>query len=414
MQWWERWTGVARRPVHALRPHVDLVLVAVVTVASFTPFLEGRGTALGWEGPRREVDLLAVVLVLGHTLPLALRSRAPAWCLLLVSVAAFAYQCLGYRPTLASVAVYIALLSVGSSQVRHRAVTLAAWLLGYAALSVVLLRLGSPVPPVELVEFVALPVGCWLAGSWAGASLARQREHQARDLEEALEEERAGLARDLHDVVTHHVTAMVMQADALAYVPAGDRDATAAGSGAIATSGRRALADLRDLLEVLQPDHDGPSVAPGTQQPGPGGGRRSPRTPTVLSVDELVETARRAGQPVTLETDGSARPLDGLVALALHRVVQEGLTNALKHAPRRQTLVQLSYGRPDLVRVDVVTEGPPSETSGGVSGGSPGPGGRGLTGLRRRVELAGGRLSSEQRPDGAFVLGATLPTVPQP
>ncbi|MFC3688840.1 hypothetical protein [Aquipuribacter hungaricus] len=172
-RWWTRTGPRAARVLDAVRPHVDLVLVVVVTVAAFAPPLAGRGTLLGWEEPVRDLDVLAVVLVLGHSLPLALRTRSPGWCLLLVSVSASVYQCLGYRQTVASIAVYLALYTVGYRQRRHRVLTAAAWLLGYAALCLTLLRLGSPVPPVELVEFLALPVGCWLAGALAGAGLAQ-------------------------------------------------------------------------------------------------------------------------------------------------------------------------------------------------------------------------------------------------
>ncbi|MCS7478003.1 sensor histidine kinase [Umezawaea endophytica] len=364
----------------------DLLITAVVVAFSFTPGVSDKGTWLGWADPQRPFGPLAAALVLAHGLPLLIRHRAPASSLLLVSSAFFAYQCLGFRPTFATIALYVALFGAGVHQVRHRRTTAAVWLAGYAALSACLVGLGAPTRPVEYVEYAALPVGCWLLGAWARTRLDEQRRRQDLDLEAAMREERERIARDLHDVVTHHVTAIVMQADAMRYVPADDRAKVDTGLLAIGGAGRRALGDLRDLLGVLSPRHDADPA---------------PRTPTAVTFGELVERTRLAGQPVDLVEDETPPRVDGAVALAAYRVVQEALTNALKHAPGRRTAVRVGSAAEELA-IEVTTEGAADAATASTPG-------RGLTGLRERVRLAGGDLTTAHTEDGGFVVRARLP-----
>ncbi|PRY35583.1 signal transduction histidine kinase [Umezawaea tangerina] len=364
-----------------------MLVTVVVVVLSFTPGVADKGTWLGWPDPQRPFGPLAAALVLAHCLPLLVRNRAPAWCLLLVSTAFFAYQCLGFRPTFATIALYVALFGAGVHQVRARRVTAAAWVVGYAALSASLIALGAPVRLVECFEYAALPFGCWLMGAWARTRFVEQQRRQHLDLEAAMRAERERIARELHDVVTHHVTAMVMQADAMRYVPADDRTKVDTGLAAIGGTGRRALGDLRELLGVISPRHDA---------------EPAPRAPTAGSFGELVEQTRLAGQPVDLVEDGPAREVDDAVALAAYRVVQEGLTNALKHAPGRRTVVRVSNTVPDGLAVEVTTDG----AADAVTTSSPG---RGLTGLRERVRSAGGELTTRHAEDGGFVVSARLP-----
>jgi signal transduction histidine kinase len=361
------------------------VLIAAGVVAlSFTPWVRQLGTILGWDTPQRPFDLLAAGLVVAHGAPLAIRGRYPVACLALVSAAFAAYQSLGYPPTFASLALYLALFGAGARQRRHRWVTVAVWSLGYALLCALFVSLGSPAPVVEYGYFFAIPAACWLGGSWAHGQLLRHEEQQRHELlrheeqqrhatESALRDEREHLARELHDVVTHHVTAMIMQADAARFVPEDDRGRVREGLLAVGDTGRRALTDLRQLLNVLSP------------------GGAAPREPAGGRIEGLVEQTRAAGQPVELIMAGE---VESAVA---YRVVQEALTNALKHAPGRPTVVRAvaSGGR---VTIEVTTAST-------VNGTAPG---RGLTGLKRRVELAGGELGVEQSADGAFTVRATL------
>jgi signal transduction histidine kinase len=373
----------------------DTVLTAVVTLLSFTPGFADKGTSLAWNTSQRSFGLLAALLVLGHCLPLLIRSRAPALCLMLVSAAFCAYQCLGYRPTLATIALYIALYSAGMHQSGRRRTTAAAWVAGYAALSGCLIALGAPLPPVESAGFFTLPAGCWLLGAWARTQLQEQARQQHRDLASAMREERERIARELHDVVTHHVTAIVMQADAMLYVPPDDRKKIETGLSTVADTGRHALADLRQLLGVLSPRHD--------TEP-------APRAPTAGLFSDLVEQTRLAGQPVEIAQEGLPEVADGVAGLVAYRVVQEALTNALKHAPGRKTVVRVSAAVLDQMTVEVTTEGlSGKDTAVPVSGPWPAPSGRGLAGLHRRVLLAGGELTTEQAPNGDFAVRALLP-----
>jgi signal transduction histidine kinase len=355
----------------------DAWSAAVVVGLSFTPWVRELGTVLAWETPHRSFSLVAALLVVGQGLPLAVRGRFPVACLALISLAFAIYQVLGYRPTFASIGLYLALFTVGLNQRRHRWVTVAAWTAGYAILAAVLVLAGPPTPVIEYVYFFAIPAACWLGGSWAHGLLLRQEEQQVYAVESATRDERERIARELHDVVTHHVTAMIMQADAARFVPVGERQKVEAGLLAIGGTGRRALGDLRQLLSVLSPGHD------------------APRQPSLGRVADLVEQTRLAGQPVEFVEDGVAE------SEVAYRVVQEALTNALKHAPGRPTVVRVAGGPPGRTTIEVSTGAPDGPTPSARPG-------RGLTGLRRRVRLAGGDLRVRRDADGAFVVQATL------
>ena len=212
--------------------------------------------------------------------------------------------------------------------------------------------------------------------------------------------ERERIARELHDVVTHHVTAMVVQADATPYLLDGDRGLVEANLSSISDTGRRALGDLRELLNVLSPAHDRPSA---------------PRGPTAGKLQELVEQTRTVGQPVELIEDWDPDLLEDGVDLTAYRVVQEALTNALKHAPGRRTVVHVRRDAPDRVVVEVTTDGPGAGVATVLARARPAvPSGRGLDGLRRRVAMAGGELAVGPEADGRWVVRATLPANRRP
>ena len=145
---------------------------------SFTPWVQDKGTALAWETPHRSFSLVAALLVIAQGLPLVVRGRFPVACLALISPAFALYQFLGYRPTFASIGLYLALFTVGLNQRRHRWVTVAAGTAGYALLSAVLVVAGPPTPVIEYVYFFAIPAACWLGGSWAHAGPCRAQRGQ--------------------------------------------------------------------------------------------------------------------------------------------------------------------------------------------------------------------------------------------
>ncbi len=250
--------------------------------------------------------------------------------------------------------------------------------------------------PGEVV-FIPLLFGiAWLAGfalnaraEQADAAEARavqaerERETAARI---AVAEERARIARELHDIVAHAVSVMVLQVGAVRHkLPeelADESDALRGVEGA----GRTALAEMRRLLAAMRDDGDDLELGP---QPG------------LDSVGSLVAEVERAGLPVALHVEGETAPLPRAVELSAYRIVQEALTNALKHAHASRADVTLRYG-PDELRIEVRDDG----SGGGATSNGPG---YGLVGVRERVKIYGGTMTAGTAPGGGFVLDARLP-----
>ena len=380
----------------------DAVLAVVVAAVAFVPGLSDHGVWLG-ELASPRADALRVPLILAQALPLVVRRTRPAVCLAVVSGAFAVDQAIGYAPNFAGIGLLVALYSVGAHQDRRRGAVAALATAAYAVLCVVLHGRGSPERPFDYVSFYLLLVLCWGAGTWMRWRVAAEAELRRRDAVAAVAEERARIARELHDVVTHHVTAIVVQADAaralLGALPPGPDPAPGAkvrdGLGAISGTGRQALVELRHLLGLLD------DAGGGDPRGGAGG-------PGLDRLHDLVDGARAAGQPVEL-VDGTVgrraagRRLGPAADLAVYRVVQEGLTNAVKHAPGRPTTVSVRYDGADLA-VDVSTQGPPVSTTPVVGGG-----GRGLAGLRDRLAGLGGDLDAGPAPDGGFVVATRFP-----
>ena len=215
------------------------------------------------------------------------------------------------------------------------------------------------------------------------ATLAeREREAAARI---AVAEERARIARELHDIVAHAVSVMVLQVGAVRHnlpqTHEEDRDAL----GHVELAGRTALAEMRRLLGAMRRDGDGVELEP---QPGLDG------------LDSLVEDVGRTGLPVRLHVDGDPFPLPRAIDLSAYRIVQEALTNTLKHAHASHADVTVRY-RPDELEVEVADDGAGAATSDGL--------GHGLVGMHERVKIYGGVMNAGTAPEGGFVLSARLP-----
>ncbi|MDS0135865.1 MULTISPECIES: histidine kinase [unclassified Amycolatopsis] len=364
----DRWAGVTPQAR-------DGALAAAVTVAAFVPGLDMIGAQFG-DLPRHDGGVLAVALVLGQTLPLAARSRWPAATLLIIATCFAAHEVLAYAPTIGSLALYFALYSAGAREERFRRALPAAASAEYVAFAVLATLRGSPSGPLVFVLYYGVLVLFWLLGA-----LVRQRRRQEAERRRltalaAAADERARLARELHDVVTHHVTAMVVQADAAQYLPP---DSVPEVLAAITGSGRNALTELRFLLGVLE--------ATGA------------RTPGLSALRGLVE---QPGRTVELVEEGERPALPPETELTAYRVVQEALTNAAKYAAGRPATVHVGY-RADLLEIEVSTQGP------ATAPGALGSGGRGLTGLRDRVDTLGGRFTAGPSADG-FRVRAEFPT----
>ena len=355
------------------RVRLDPWLAVAFTVLAFVPPLSVMGARLG-DLPERPIGGLALAIVPALTLPLAFRTRWPVGCLAVIGAAFALYQALAGPPQFATVTVYLALYSVGAHQRRFRGVIAVTATAAFAVLAVIMHRLGSSDGPADILVFYLLLAVCWLLGAYVRHGRAIEAERRRLAAAEAAASERARIARDLHDVVTHHVTAMVVQADATRVVAESPTQVVTALTS-ICGTGRRALSDLRSLLDVLE-------------EPG--------------SMRDLVDRTRQSGQPVELVEDTSLSGLPEAVRTAVYRVAQEGLTNAVKYAAGQPTVVRT--GRRDgHVEIEVTnTAGPQPVT--GLSGG------RGLTGLRDRVAKLGGSLADGPLPDGGFRLTARIPT----
>jgi signal transduction histidine kinase len=247
----------------------------------------------------------------------------------------------------------------------------------------------------ELV-FIPLLFGvCWLGGFAVReraeqAEAAEQRATQA-ELERAaaariaVAEERARIVRELHDIVAHAVSVMVLQVGAVRHrLPDAlgeDRDALMG----VEQAGRTALAEMRRLVGAMRHNGDGLELAP---QPGLDG------------LDALVEEVGRSGLPVRLHVDGEPFPLPRAIDLSAYRIVQEGLTNTLKHARAGHADVTVRYGA-ESVQLEVRDDGKGGGTSDGL--------GHGLVGIRERVKIFGGEMTAGTAPAGGFVVSARLP-----
>ncbi|GAA3139958.1 histidine kinase [Planomonospora alba] len=356
----------------------------LLAAASLLPALHGKGTQVG-DLPARPFDAAALVVIALECLPLAVRRRWPAVCLALVSLGFVLDQLRGYH-VFASNAMPIALISAGAHLERHRRATVVLLSLAYVPLAFALSRIGATEPLEGYVVFYLLLALAWGIGAWLRSTRAAEAERRRHVAEATRAAERTRIARELHDVVTHHVTAMVVQAEAARYLTAAP-DRLDAALSAVTDTGRRAITDLRHMLDLLKADHDADADA---------------GVPAVGGLRTLVEQTRRAGQPVELVEEGDPAESAGSAEFVAYRVVQEALTNALKHAHGSPTAVRVRYGEKEI-SVAVSTDGP------GSGAASPGGSGRGLAGLRERVEALGGRFGADRQADGGFLVQARIP-----
>ncbi|GIH98465.1 sensor histidine kinase [Planobispora takensis] len=358
----------------------DIAITLAVLAAHSAPFLLTTRAA----DPVTGYTIEQYLPVLGQALPLLWRRRAPLAVLVAVTAATGAY--LLNDPDTAPQPVPYALLIAFYTVAVHGSRRERTW--GMALLAVgaavqlagLVLRTPSADTTVRgLVMYVA---------AWAMGRATANRQAHARQLERekemearrAVERERAAISRDMHDILGHAISLMIVQAEAgpLAVRPAPDR--AEAAFDAIAAAGRDAMDQLRRLLGLLGEDSAG-------------------ATPTVARIGELVENVDRAGQPAALTVSGTPRPLPPDVEAAAYRVVQEALTNVVKHARASKVSVELGW-RADALVIDVTDDGR------GHTGGM----GHGLVGIRERAAACGGSVSFGHGPDRrGFAVSVRLP-----
>jgi signal transduction histidine kinase len=381
----------------------DAVLATAVFLA--TAFLtDGPGDSIVIR-PVSDVPIPALLVFAVASAALYWRRRAPL-AVLGVAVLAWAVTLGSGYADLGGVAI-IALYSAGryATEDRRAHVGVA------AAIAVILVDgLTDPAPWGEAVFGAVVLFVAWYVGrrlrlrDERAAQLLRE---QAAEAHRIMIEERTRIARELHDVVAHRVSLMTVQAGAAKAVAARDPEGALRAMGAVEEAGRQALDELRHLLGVLRPETDPDGLGP---QPG------------LVDLPKLVEQVREAGLRVSLATDGVSAGLPARVDLFAYRIVQEALTNVLKHAgPGARTEVRLGADRSGIV-IEVLDDGSADKglesASGRRSSDSDRPDGRsaghGIVGMRERALLLGGTLDARPRPGGGFRVVAHLPTGGEP
>jgi signal transduction histidine kinase len=340
-------------------------------------------------------DLLAILAI---TLPLFVRRRFPFGAPVTVGLAVAAASFVDGRiiPNgLVTILVSIsAFVLMGTLRDRMQAVAGLAVGLGVTAI----VAHNDPEGSIgnfvftSLVFSVAWTIGFALSRKFHEADEARERAARAeREREErarlAVSDERARIARELHDVVGHSVSVMTVQASAARRLLRPHQEKEREALLVVEQTGREALAEMRRMVGVLRRPEEAPALAP---------------QPSLQHLDKLVQQAREAGLPVELRIEGTPEQLPTGVDLTAYRLVQEGLTNALKHARAHQAEVLVRYGD-GHVELAVSDDGP--------GGGDGDKGGHGLVGMRERVSVYGGEFEAGPRAGGGYRLRARLPVV---
>jgi signal transduction histidine kinase len=373
--WWDRLRRVDPRIWDALLA-VGAVVLGVLAFALREQRPDEPPAALGF----------ALVVVAGTSL--AWRRRAPLTVATIVSAAVATAALFGYWPEFVAL-LWIAVYSAAAYTERDRLIRI---LLPVAVLTSTAISIGERwdrgLNWIEILTDLIVTFGVpFLLGRMTfnrRRRIVREREVATRA---AVAAERAAIARELHDVVAHHMSVMVVQAGAARAVGETDPAATAEALRQIEASGRTGLAEMRRLLEVLKAEEDGNGRAP---QPG------------FARLSELLDAMRASGLPVEAVVEGTPRALSPGVDLSAYRIVQEALTNTLRHARATRAEVTVRYAT-DAVAIEVTDDG---------AGGAPDPeagGGHGLVGMRERAALVGGTIEIGAAPQGGFRIRAELP-----
>ncbi len=347
---------------------LELFLVLDYDLRIFLPIVLVVPLALIW---RTQYPLAVMALNLGAWL--VIDSRTPQ----------------NEDPLTLAIVLGIAIYSVGAHTEGVRAAIGAALVAGMVLLGTAADSTASAVDVLgNLTFFGAIFGGTWLAGRAMRRRRGRERELIV-DREEraraAVVEERTRIARELHDVVAHAISVIVLQARGARHALTDEPEDARGAIDAIEHTASQALREMRRLLGVLREDGGDVALAP---------------QPSLAHLEVLVQHVREAGMPVEVRIEGVPRELAPAVDLSAYRILQEALTNALKHAGPAKARVAIRYGQ-DSIQLDV------EDTGKGADGGQ--DGGHGLAGIRERVELFGGDLESGPRGNGGFAVRATLP-----
>lgn len=369
-------------------PRRDAALALALAVFVFTLARFGR----------RPGDTLEALGVAALCLPLLWRTRWPLGVLVAVACGAVLYLSIGRASNNFIPAMMLALYTATATGSRSRTVAIACGALGFATVIVLIF---SPDPGGTSREIVAeaslfglgIAVGEAVRSHRALLGAMRERAERAeRDQElqtrRQVDEERLRIARDVHDLVAHNIATISTQASVGAHIGHDDPSRAVEVLESIKTVSTRALEDLRHALGVVREETGGDSTAP---------------APSVHEVSELVEQARNSGLGVELRLEGSPVALPPALQIAVYRVVQEALTNVMRHAEGAAVEVQIS-SHATRVDVQVVNDGAGRPGSASVAGSR-----SGLVGMRERAESLGGSFEAVATANGGFRVRATLP-----
>ncbi|MFV8182092.1 sensor histidine kinase [Streptomyces sp. AF1B] len=341
------------------------------------------GAERGWRLP------VAAVLVLAQACALKWQASAPVPVLAVNALTGLAVW--GLLPevslTGALLAAQITLCVLSATASRRMSV----WAL--AAMCLPAVPAFGAGGPAGLAVYLLTVVLAWTVGQWRRAQQARIRAETRR----AVVEERARIAREVHDVVAHTLSVMVIQAGAADDVFTERPDQARTALRAIETGARSALGELRLLLRAFGP------AAGGEGEGGDGAGERSAPEPSLARLDELADTVRATGMTVRVHREGDDE-LPPAVDLAAYRIVQEALTNTLRHATGADAVSVHVTTEGECVKVTVVDNGRTRQGSSATAGA-----GRGLVGMKERARLVGGSLRAGPLPGGGFEVTARLP-----
>jgi signal transduction histidine kinase len=362
-----------------LHRHPSLVDVSIVVLLLVT----GIGAALD----NASMAATAVTLVVAETLPLLVRRRYPVAVSVVVTAIALVMIALGVWlvPLQLGVALYT-LTSLREARAARATAIASIVVVAVAVLAAGKLEFGAG------AARVALLVAAFFLGDSIGSRrayvreieekaerLERQRETESR---RAVAEEQARIAREFHDIVAHALSVIIVQAgaadDAFEHDPTRAREAVRA----VDSAARAALTDLRRVLGILHVQAE--------YRPQPG----------LAQIDSLIDQVRATGLRVSLQIEGKPRPLSPAVELSAFRIVQEALTNSLKHAGAQQVVVRICYG--DRLELEVSDDGAGDNATAGLAG-------SGLIGMRERVTLLGGALAAGDAPGGGYRVAAEIP-----
>jgi signal transduction histidine kinase len=390
--WWQKWRASTARDVISAAL-VTAVLVAAAYAEAHPKQASDRAVFRSHQIPH--MPAAALLLVAVACLVLAVKRRAPVAVLLVSTAAIVAYSALGFVNGAALLAPAIALFAVAQVVPVRQALVLAGITLVALMTATGLANpFGATGGGFYLIPaLIAAPLFGGIAVSNRRAYVNSIAERAEQDALRRVDEERLRIARELHDIVAHSMATITVQAAAAEHVLKSNPDAAVDALRAIRLASKDGLRELRAILNVLRQADEGDPAEP---------------APGLAQVDALVSGACAAGLPTTLRQDGTPSALPAGVDLAAYRIIQESLTNAIRHAGPARATITLSYCDTAL-RIEVTDTGRGGAPGGqGASIGQHG-GGHGIVGMRERATAAGGTLQVGPGPDGGYRVVAVLP-----